>query len=61
MTGPKLTETHPMKGFDQVCYLKNVIRPPISSWEITAIMMIRSIQRGSRETCSTTILSWRTS
>ncbi len=26
MNGPKPTETHPMKGFDQVCYLKNVIR-----------------------------------
>jgi virginiamycin A acetyltransferase len=28
MNGPKPTETHPMKGFDQVCYLKNVIRNP---------------------------------
>jgi virginiamycin A acetyltransferase len=28
MTGPKPTETHPMKGFDQVCYLKNVIKNP---------------------------------
>ena len=26
MNGPKPTETHPMNGFDQVCYLKNVIR-----------------------------------
>ena len=28
MIGPKPTETHPMKGFDQVCYLKNVITNP---------------------------------
>lgn len=28
MPGPKPTETHPMKGFDQVCYLKNVIKNP---------------------------------
>lgn len=26
MIGPKPTEIHPMKGFDQVCYLKNVVR-----------------------------------
>lgn len=28
MIGPKPTETHPMKGFDQVCYLKNIIKNP---------------------------------
>lgn len=28
MQGPKPTEIHPMKGFDQVCYLKNVINNP---------------------------------
>jgi virginiamycin A acetyltransferase len=28
MTGPKPSEKHPMKGFDQVCYLKNVIKNP---------------------------------
>jgi virginiamycin A acetyltransferase len=28
MIGPKPTETHPMKGFDQVCYLKNVVKNP---------------------------------
>lgn len=28
MTGPKPSETHPMKGFNQVCYLKNVIKNP---------------------------------
>ena len=28
MIGPKPTETHPMKGFDQVCFLKNVIKNP---------------------------------
>jgi virginiamycin A acetyltransferase len=28
MIGPKPTEKHPMKGFDQVCYLKNVIKNP---------------------------------
>lgn len=26
--GPKPTEVHPMKGFNQVCYLKNVIKNP---------------------------------
>jgi virginiamycin A acetyltransferase len=28
MTGPQPTEKHPMKGFNQVCYLKNVIQNP---------------------------------
>lgn len=28
MQGPKPTEIHPMKGLDQVCYLKNVIKNP---------------------------------
>lgn len=28
MIGPKPEEIHPMKGFDQVCYLKNVIKNP---------------------------------
>lgn len=28
MQGPKPTEIHPMKGFNQVCYLKNVIKNP---------------------------------
>jgi virginiamycin A acetyltransferase len=28
MQGPKPTEVHPMKGFNQVCYLKNVIKNP---------------------------------
>lgn len=28
MTGPKPIEMHPMKGFDQVCFLKNVIKNP---------------------------------
>lgn len=27
-TGPEPTNTHPMKGFKQVCYLKNVIKNP---------------------------------
>ena len=28
MTGPKPTEKHPMKGFNQVCFLKPVIKNP---------------------------------
>lgn len=28
MQGPKPTEIHPMNGFNQVCYLKNVIKNP---------------------------------
>ena len=28
MKGPEPTEIHPMKGFNQVCYLKNVIKNP---------------------------------
>ena len=28
MYGPKSTEKHPMKGFDQVCYIKNTIKNP---------------------------------
>jgi len=28
MTGPEPAEKHPMKGFDQVCFLKTVIRNP---------------------------------
>jgi virginiamycin A acetyltransferase len=28
MFGPAPSEKHPMKGFDQVCYLKNVIKNP---------------------------------
>ncbi len=28
MIGPEPIETHPMKGFDQVCFLKNVIKNP---------------------------------
>ena len=28
MNGPKPTEKHPMKGFDQVCYIKNTVTNP---------------------------------
>lgn len=28
MYGPKPTEIHPMKGFDQVCFIKNTIKNP---------------------------------
>lgn len=28
MFGPKITETNPMKGFNQVCYIKNTIKNP---------------------------------
>lgn len=28
MFGPSPESTHPMKGFDQVCYLKNVVKNP---------------------------------
>jgi len=28
MNGPKPTEIHPMKGYDQVCFIKNVVKNP---------------------------------
>ncbi|HOO92870.1 MAG TPA: hypothetical protein PKX94_05345, partial [Opitutales bacterium] len=28
MNGPSPDNPHPMKGFDQVCYIKNVVRNP---------------------------------
>lgn len=28
MNGPKSTEKHPMKGFEQVCYIKNTVKNP---------------------------------